>query len=504
MTFYAFGLNYESAAVETVEAVALSAEAQEQLYRTLELSGRAEVVLLSTCNRTEAYLYGTDADVDRIQAALSARAGQPWPEAASFRKTNEAAIRHVLQVACSIRSMVTGDGQIFAQLKDAYQRAVDEGGVHSVMHRLMHAAFRAAKRVANETDLATGAASVSTAAIAMARDFWAERGAADLAGCRVLLVGAGKMGRLALGALDREAPAAVQVTNRSPARAEEVAAAHGAEPVAWADRHAAVQAADVVLVATGAPEPVLRAEALPHEARPEEARPEDATPEDATPEDATPEDTTPHEATPAGRETLLVDISMPRNVDPALDERDGCTVRDLDDLQAWTEQVEATRDTQVPRAKAICEEQLQEFVTWVFHQEAMQPAIQAIRDTFDAIREQEVERHAHRTDMDRAEVDRLTRSIMQKLLAVPIVKLKNVDPESIDFVQGIQLLHALFTRPACEDAAARPLAERPDAYTPSLDDTPSGCPFDPEEAEDADSEELIQHALRLTEGMSSS
>jgi glutamyl-tRNA reductase len=179
-------------------------------------------------------------------------------------------------------------------------------------------------------------------------------------------------------------------------------------------------------------------------------------------------------------------------------------VRDLDDLQAWTEQVEATRDTQVPRAKAICEEQLQEFVTWVFHQEAMQPAIQAIRDTFDAIREQEVERHAHRTDMDRAEVDRLTRSIMQKLLAVPIVKLKNVDPESIDFVQGIQLLHALFTRPACEDAAARPLAERPDAYTPSLDDTPSGCPFDPEEAEDADSEELIQHALRLTEGMSSS
>ena len=469
MTFYAFGLNYESAPVEIAEAMTLSAETQRRLYETLDLAKHAEVVFLSTCNRKEVYLYGTEEDVRRVQAALSAQAERPWPSDDAFLLTNEAAIRHVLQVASSIRSMVTGDGQIFAQLKQAYQRAVDHGGVHSVMHRLMHAAFRAAKRVANETDLASGAASVSTAAIAMARDFFAERdGAEDLEGVQVLLVGAGKMGRLALNALDADAPTALRVTNRSPETARAVAAEHDAEPVAWTDRYDAVRASDVVIVATSAPEPVLDAPTLSSRV-------------DGT-----------------GCATLFVDISMPRNVDPVVHTLDGCTVYDLDDLQTWTEHVAEARGSEVPRAKAICEEQLQEFVTWVFHQEAMQPAIQAIRETFDAIREQEVERHAHRTDMDREEVDRLTKSIMQKLLAVPIVKLKNVDPESIDFVQGIKLLHALFSRPSYDDDSARPLDERSEAYVPSLSDTPSGCPFDPGTEEASDPDALIQEALRLT------
>lgn len=474
MTFYAFGLNYESAPVETTEAMTLSAETQRTLYETLDLADQAEVVFLSTCNRKEVYLYGTDDDVRRVQAALSAEAGQPWPSDHAFLLENEAAIRHVLQVACSIRSMVTGDSQIFAQLKNAYQRAVDHGGVESVMHRLMHAAFRAAKRVANETDLASGAASVSTAAIAMARDFFADRdGIADLSDLRVLLVGAGKMGRLALKALDADAPAHVRVTNRSPDRARCVAAQYEAEPVAWDDRYAAVREADFVIVATGAPEPVIDAPTLSSQVGPVDG------------------------------DTLFVDISMPRNVDPVVHALDGCTVCDLDDLQDWTDRVEQARGDEVPRAKAICEEQLQEFVTWVFHQEAMQPAIQAIRETFDAIREQEVERHAHRTDMDRDEVDRLTKSIMQKLLAVPIVKLKNVDPESIDFVQGIKLLHALFSRRSCEEDSARSLDERSEAYVPSLSDTPSGCPFDPESKAEDDSDALIQEALRLTAEASS-
>lgn len=474
MTFYAFGLNYESAPLETVESFALDAEAQRDLYETLDLSDRAEVVFLSTCNRKEVYLYGVEEDVRRIQATLSARAGRPWPHDEAFLVDNEAAVRHVLQVASSIRSMVTGDGQIFAQLKDAYQRAVDHGGVQSVLHRLMHTAFRAAKRVANETDLSNGAASVSTAAIAMAQNHFAERHGVDaLDGLRVLLVGAGKMGRLALTALDDEAPASVRVTNRSAEKARAVAEAQGAHPVEWADRYDAIQASDLVIVATGAPEPVLTATRL----------------SPATGETA--------------RGTLFVDISMPRNIDPVVDTLDGCTVYDLDDLQAWTERVEAERGSEIPRAEAICEEELQEFVTWVFHQEAMQPAIQAIRDTFDAIRKQEVERHAHRTNMDRDEVDRLTRSIMQKLLAVPVVKLKDVDPESIDFVQGIKLLHALFSRPSCEDESARSLDRRADSYTPSLSDTPSGCPFEPETADEADSEELIRRALRLTQESSS-
>ncbi|MFP4228654.1 MAG: glutamyl-tRNA reductase, partial [Salinivenus sp.] len=413
MTFHAVGLNHEHASVEQADAFALSAAAQESLYEDLLLSEEGEVVVLSTCNRTEAYLYGTDTDVQRVIKALERMADAAWPSDDAFRYRDEAAVRHVLQVTSGLRSMILGDNQILAQVKAAYQRAVDANQVHSLLHRLMHTAFRAAKCVSTETTLMEGAASVSTAAVEMARQNLRNRSTSvTLDDASVLLVGAGKMGRLALNALPANAPGALYVTNRSPDRARDVAETFDAEVVDWEDRHAQLRTADLVLVATGAPHPILRTDAVPEP--------------------------------PLPSKTLLVDIARPRNVAPAIAEVPGYEVCDLDDLNEWTDTVQARRRRAVPEAKAICEELLSDFVTWVFHQQALQPAIQAIRETFDAIREQEVERHAHRTGMDRSEVEQLTKSIMQKLLAVPIVRLKNVDPDSIDFVQGIKLLHALF------------------------------------------------------------
>ncbi len=480
MTFHAFGLNYEYAPVETTEAFSLDAETQERIYRDLILGSEAEVVLLSTCNRTEAFLYGTEEDVRRVQREIARAVDRPWPTASSFHVEDEAAVRHVLQLTSGIRSMVVGDGQILAQVKNAYRRAVNADAVNSLLHRLMHTAFRAAKQVATETDLASGAASVSTAAVAMATEHFAERGIDNLQDARVLLVGAGKMGRLAIGALDRCAPQTLAVTNRSPERAQEVAGKHRADVVDWSDRHAAAAQADVVIVATGAPEPVICRPDLPAPAS-------------------------------SASETLFVDISMPRNVDPGLDDASPYVVFDLDDLKAWTEQVREERGSEIPRAEEICEDLLSDFVTWVFHQQALQPAIQAIRSTFDSIREQEVDRHAEKTGMNREEVDRLTKSIMQKLLAVPIVKLKNVDPDSISFVQGIQLLHALFSRPTCEDdraqtarAASENVLPDRDGEQPSLSDAPSECPYtthDPDQAPKTESgrdyaTELLRQALQ--------
>jgi glutamyl-tRNA reductase len=473
MTFYAFGLNYETASVETTEAFALDADAQRRLYGLLQLGDEAEVILVSTCNRTEVYLYGSREDARTVMTALAAHAGRAWPEEQAFFLDDEAAVRHVLQVTSGLRSMVLGDGQILAQVKNAYQRAVDAGAVHSLMHRLMHTAFRAAKRVASETDVSSGAASVSTAAVAMAEDHFASDGRppseTPLSGAHVLLVGAGKMGRLALNALDDSAPASVVVTNRSPDRASEVAGRHGADTVPWEDRHCAAARADVVIVATGADEPVITADALP-----------------------------------AGRDgesaTLLVDIAMPHNVALDVASLDGYDVYNLDDLKAWTERVREERTTEVPVAEDICEEVLGDFVTWVFHQQALQPAIQAIRDTFDTIREQEVDRHAHRTDMDREEVDRLTQSIMQKLLAVPIVKLKNVDPDSVDFVRGIKLLHALFSRPESSDDGGRSLRPRDEDDRPSLSDAPAACPFGTHDPDQDEAEsDRVRDALKVPE-----
>ena len=358
MKFHALGVNHEHASVDLADAFALDAPAQRALYDDLILSEEAEVVVLSTCNRTEAYLYGREADVRRVEAAFADAAGRPWPDDGTFHYVDEAAVRHVLHVTAGLHSMVLGDQQILAQVKTAYQRAVDAGQVHSLMHRLLHTAFRAAKRVSTETDLSSGAGSVSTAAVEMARaHFDGQSSVRSLSQIRVLLIGAGKMGRLALKALRDDAPASVYISNRSPERAERLAAAHDAQVVPWADRHEVASGVELTFVATGAPEPIIRAPAL-----------------------STSDTVASH---------LLVDIARPRNVDPAVDARDGFTVYDLDDLQAWTGKVREQRSTAVPDAEAICEELLDDFVTWVFHQQALQPAIQAIRETFDTIREQE-------------------------------------------------------------------------------------------------------------------
>lgn len=479
MTFYALGLNHETAPVKVTEAFALGDHARQSVYAGLQLQHDAELILLSTCNRTEAYLYGTEADVQRVQQALADVAETPWPEAQAFLFVDEPAVQHVLEVASGLRSLVPGDGQILAQMKDAYRAAVEADTVDTLLHRLMHTAFRAAKRVANETALSSGAASVSSAAVAMARDHFRDAVGSGLEGRRVVLVGAGKMGRLALGALQSYAPSSITVTNRSSDRADEVASAYDAAVAPWARRHEILADADVVIVATGAPDPVLVRALVP-------------------------------DASAGPAPTLLIDISMPRNIDPAIDGVSGYRVFDLDALQAWTHRVEAQRSAEVPEARAICEELMSDFVTWVFHQQALQPAIQAIRSSFEAIRTQEIERHHHRfSDVDRNELDELTRSIMQKLLAIPIVRLKNVDPNSIDFVRGIELLRVLFDRPeACDEDPAQPArsmdGERADEKrgeaSPSLSDIPPQCPFGempaPEEpGSDAAYDDLLRRVL---------
>ena len=426
MTFFAFGLNHETAPVEVREAFALDEAARRSLYRLVRLSEDAEFVLLSTCNRTEAYGFGKPGDVAALQSALGMHAGVPWPDAHSFALDDEAAVLHLLRVTAGVTSQVLGDAQILAQVKEAYRVAVDEEHVGSVLHRLMHTAFRTAKRVRTETALAEGAASISSLAVQAAR-----RHFGDLAGRRVLVLGTGEMGRGALKALAHDG-AALTITNRSAERAALAATQFGADTVAWSERHAAVAASDLVLVASGADEPVLWADALP-----------------------------------ASASTLVIDVALPRNVEPAVAELPGYTLLDLDRLGRWREETATARRAALPAAEAICRESLGDFVAWVFNHEALQPTIQSIRDTFESIRQQEIERHAHRFEsVDKEQLDWLTRSIMQKLLAVPVVRLKNTDPDSLDFTRGIRFLRDIFARPGCnEETGAERQADEP------------GCPF---------------------------
>ena len=459
MTFHAFGLNHETAPVAVRETFALDGEACRQFHRLLRLSLSAELVLLSTCNRTEVYLFGTDTDVVAVQAALGVYAGAPWPADDCFALDDEAAVLHVLRVTAGLRSQVLGDAQILAQMKQAYRIAVDEENVNTFLHRLMHAAFRAAKRVRTETALSEGAASISSLAVRAARLHFEAQDGAGLAGRRVLLLGTGEMGLAALKALSCE-EAQLTIANRSRDRAEAAARSVDATVLDWSDRHEAVADADLVLVASGAPEPILWADRLPTRSE--------------------------------GAPCLVVDVALPRNVEPAVAERPGYTLLDLDLLSGWRAETTAARRSAVPDAEAICEEGLAEFVAWVFNHEALQPAVQALRDTFDAIRRQEIERHAHRfQSVDHEELDQLTRSIMQKLLAVPIVRLKNTDSDSLDFARGIRFLSHVFSRSECDDASP---AER----AVSLRKAPCGrivpCPFEHDEKAKSEKEEAAGEA----------
>jgi glutamyl-tRNA reductase len=442
MTLHALGLNHERAPVALRERFALDAPARAALLAGLPLGSAAEAVVLSTCNRTEAVVYGTEHDALAVAAALAVRAGVPWPEADAFHLRDEAAVRHALELTAGLRSLVLGDAQILPQVKDAYRAAVEAERVGPVLHRLLHQAFRAAKRVRTETALAEGAAPVSAAPVAAARAHRAAHvpGARGLDGARVLLVGAGEMGQAALRALAADALADLAVTNRTEERAAEAALAWAggqapaglaARLVPWEERHAAVAAADVVVVASGAAAPVLRAADLP-------AR--------------------------SGPGVLVVDVAVPRNVEPAVDALPGYTVLDLDRLARTVRATEARRSAAVPAARAVCDEALADFVEWMLRQHALQPTVHALRTTFEAIRRQELDRYAHRFDPAALpEVERLTRSILQKLLAVPVVHLKDAGPDSLDAAAAIRVLSRMFARPGCDEEDAAETAARADA-----------------------------------------
>ncbi|MEZ4703445.1 MAG: hydroxymethylbilane synthase [Rhodothermales bacterium] len=446
MQFVAFGLNHTTAALDLRERFNRSEADVRSLYRSLPLSRHAELVLLSTCNRTECYLYGNDADIDRVRVALAREAGCPWPENGSFEKRDEEAVRHVLEVTSGMQSMVIGDGQILNQIKDAYRWAVDESRVGAILHRLMHTAFRTAKRIVTETDIAGGHASVPGMAALLATEFVRSRG---LNRSEALVIGAGHMGALAVQVLRATLPGRVRVTNRSPERADALAQTTGIDAIAWEDRYRAAAEADIVMVTTGAPALVLDAGAWAE--------------------------------SPARREQLVLDIASPRNADPAIGALAGCTLVDLDGLNERIAGVQAGRSRELPAARRISEDMLADFVAWFFHHQALQPAIHTILETFETIRRQEIDRHAHRLSaVDREELDRLTWSIMQKVLAVPVVRLKTVGLSEIDYTHGIKLLRTLFSREGCDEAETQTGA----SHAMDMQEIPAslitgaGCPFD--------------------------
>ncbi len=426
MPYFVFGLNHETAPVAVREAFEFSNETLSRLYAGATVPRRTEWLVLSTCNRTEVYVHGTHKDVAVVRRAIDAECG-PWPEPMAFEYEGEAAVTHIIEVVAGLRSQSLGDSQILAQSKEAYRLAVAAENLGPWMHRLMHGAFAAAKRTITETGLGLYGASVARSAIqtALSRLEIETRSQNSLT---ALVLGGGNMGSLLIRELAMRSPLQCYVANRTRSRARQLAAKFEFEDIDWENRIRCASEVDIVFVTTGASEFVLTEKLLSQ--------------------------TSPQ------TQTLIVDIAVPRNVEPSISNLPGYDVLNIDALLGPRGSGNSTLSKDLAEARAICSNAVQGIMDWANRHLAVQPAIQTLHETFEAVRRREVERNLHRVaESEHENVERLTRSIMQKLLAIPIVHLKTMAAGDADFASRIAFLNEVFDRSHCEDLNGRQVDE---------------------------------------------
>jgi glutamyl-tRNA reductase len=368
------GLSHHVAPVELRERAVLEPEGAAALARSL-----GDAVCLSTCNRTELYLAGEDPDP--AAAALEALTGQPL-DGVLYRLDDDEAAHHLFRVAAGLDSMVPGEGEILGQVRAAYE-AVEPG---PLLDRVFRQAIALGKRVRTETAIGESPASVSSAAAALAGQVFG-----DLRGRRVLLIGAGRIGELAAANLVNRSATIAYVANRSPEAARELAARFGGEAVPLDGLARVLGDVDVVVSSTGAPGLVLRAGDVPERRR---------------------------------RPLFFIDIAVPRDLDPMLAKLDGCFLYDIDDLEAVVAETLAGRRAEAERAEQLAGEEVERFRAWRASLDVV-PAIASLRARAEEIRSAEVAKVAGRVTADeRAKLESVTTQILNKLLHLPTVRMK--------------------------------------------------------------------------------
>jgi glutamyl-tRNA reductase len=393
VTLTLVGLSHHVAPVELREKVTLDLPAASELARSL-----GDAVCLSTCNRTELYL----ADVSEPEAigALERLAGGSL-EGVLYRLHEEAAALHLFRVAAGLDSLVPGEGEILGQVRQAYE-AVEPG---PLLDRVFRQALAVGKRVRTETAIGESPASVSSAAAALAAQVFGE-----LAGRRVLLIGAGKVGELAAANLSSRGAEIAFVANRSVQRAAELARRFGAEAIALdhvADRLGSV---DVAVSSTSSAELVLRAGDLPAKRR---------------------------------RPLFFIDIAVPRDLDPAIGTLDGCFLYDIDDLEAVVADTLAGRRAEADRAEQLVAEAASSFRSWRASLDVV-PAIASLRARAEEIRTAELAK-VKVSDDERRTLDSVTAQILNKLLHLPTIRMKEaaVSPDGAVYADAVRHLFGL-------------------------------------------------------------
>lgn len=402
MSLVVVGLNHKTAPIELLERLSIS---DEMLPKALHQLGTYEHVLegaiLSTCNRIEVYavvskFHGGAQDVRNFLAEFCHLAPEDFVDRL-YTYHDEGAVRHLFRVAAGIDSMVIGESEILGQVRRAFQAASAEGMVQRKLNYALRQALRVGKRSRSETAIGRNPVSISSAAVELARRAFPHQ---NLHGKQVVVVGAGKMGRLAMKALRQAGASHVTVVNRGEERAAEAAVDYDVQTRPFDDLVDAIAEADIVITSTTAIESVVDIPLVQAALTKRDNKP-----------------------------LFFVDIAVPRDVDPAVAELPGVVVRDIDDLRGVVEAGVGSRLTEVSKVEALLTEELGHFLEWERASE-IGPTVAALVQRAETIRVEEIARLRGQfgalTETQQQALDQLTRKIVAKLLHTPLSKAKEL------------------------------------------------------------------------------
>jgi glutamyl-tRNA reductase len=413
MKFLLTGLNHRTAPVEVRERIAFEERTLPDALESLRRRpGVQEGLILSTCNRVEVSVTADDgADVEGAVEGFLAdtrSVDRAWVTPYLYRYDGSEAIRHLFRVASSLDSMVVGEPQILGQLKSAYAVAKESGSISGFLDLVMTRAFNVAKRVRSETEIGESAVSVSYAAVELAREIFG-----SLAGKRALVVGAGKMAESAARHLRRAGVSEILVTNRTRERAEALADDCGGRVIDYATFADIVPSVDIVLTSSGAPHYILTKDHMRAAMSRRRNQP-----------------------------MFLIDIAVPRNIDPKVNELDSVFLYDIDDLGKVVDENLKGRIKVAQDAEDIIQEEVQRMMLRLKTREAA-PTIVSLQEKLEGMRKGEVERVRAKlgtlTPQQEEAIEALTRGLVNKIAHGPISELRksSEDPHALDTIRRL-------------------------------------------------------------------
>ena len=391
------GVNHKTTPVEIREKIALSGGYEEPLAAMKNLRGLREYYLLSTCNRVELLLVidaGSTVEDAVIEFLFGNMVSSSDCRKYLYMLYDKEAVHHLFMVAASLDSMVVGEAQILGQLKEAYRHAAHFGCTGPLLNKLIHKSFSVAKRVRSETAIGSSAVSISYAAVKLAKKIFG-----NLGDKKVLLIGAGEMAELAAEHLVGQGIGAVTVANRTLVRAVDLAKRFKGKAVSMDELVVQLVDVDIIISSTGAKEIILHKADVKSAMRARMNRP-----------------------------LFFIDIAVPRDIDPLLDEIENVYLYDIDDLSNVVEINKSEREKEAVKATRIVDEETLKFERW-FTGLAVTPTIQALKEKVDSIGQMELDKTLARmpdiADPERKNLEKMVAAITTKILHDPLMYLKS-------------------------------------------------------------------------------